>query len=184
MDTVHSTLPRQAAAWSISMAASSLKPGGSAARSTASRLIGCAARATPVYVTTSTFVGIVDRFDDGDDSVRAAETTHNFQAWQSERGESHGKAWVRSPQWFRYDLKTDDAGTRSTSRSRATRMRRRLNCAWTESSWPRRRTPAGEEPLFTQAFEPPTSATNGRRRVAIMLRVPKDGKPRRTPRVF
>jgi hypothetical protein len=44
--------------------------------------------------------------------------------------------------------------------------------------------PAGEEPLFTQEFELPTSATNGRSCVAIMLRVPKDGKPRRTPRVF
>lgn len=140
-----------------------------------------------VYVTTSTFVGIVDRFDDGDDSVRAAETTHNFQAWQSERGESHTKAWVRSPLWFRYDLKTDDAGknTLHITFARDEDAKTFELCVdGVVVATPTLQPPAGEEPLFTQEFELPTSATNGRRRVAIMLRVPKDGKPRRTPRVF
>jgi uncharacterized protein len=140
-----------------------------------------------IYAITSASYLQIDDFNDGWDSVGAADTAHNFQAWQSERGESHGKAWVRSPLWFRYDLSVwpSSSNTLHITFARDEDAKTFELCVdGVVVATPTLQPPAGEEPLFTQEFELPTSATNGRSCVAIMLRVPKDGKPRRTPRVF
>jgi uncharacterized protein len=140
-----------------------------------------------IYAITSASYLQIDDFNDGWDSVGAADTAHNFQAWQSERGESHGKAWVRSPLWFRYDLSVwpSSSNTLHITFARDEDAKTFELCVdGVVVATPTLQPTAGEEPLFTQEFELPTSATNGRSCVAIMLRVPKDGKPRRTPRVF
>ncbi|MBM4060981.1 MAG: glycoside hydrolase family 127 protein [Planctomycetes bacterium] len=146
------------------------------------------------------YPGVIDCFDDGIDQVAGNETTHNFQAWQHERGESHGRTWVRSPLWFRYDLDVDDAGENTL----------RLTFARDEDATtfelcvdgvvvatPALAPPAGDAPLFDQDFVLPRAATDGHQRVAIMIRVPPPKavergattvppkpSPRRTPRVF
>lgn len=140
-----------------------------------------------IYAITSASYLQIDDFNDGWDSVGAADTAHNFQAWQSERGESHGKTWVRSPLWFRYDLSVwpSSSNTLHLTFARDEDARTFELCVdGVVVATPTLQPPTGEEPLFTKQFELPTSATNGRSCVAIMLRVPKDGKPRRTPRVF
>lgn len=48
--------------------------------------------------------GILDRVAVGDEQE---ERDHNFQAWRFERGERLKKKWVKSPQWFRYDLSVE-----------------------------------------------------------------------------
>lgn len=155
-----------------------------------------------IYVQPATPVaGVFDRFDEGMDSVSGGATSHNFQAWQSERGQSHGKPWVRSPLWFRYDLNS----------ASGSENRLRLQFARDEDATtfelcvdgvvvatPTLQPPPGDSPLFTQEFMLPRSATDGHKRIAIMIRVPPEPKevdggttpeptktlPRRTPRVF
>ena len=46
-------------------------------------------------------LGVIDRVAINDD---ASELEHNFQAYRHECGEHNGKPWVRSNDWFRYDL--------------------------------------------------------------------------------
>ena len=148
-----------------------------------------------VYVGTTETVVRVDRFDDGIDSVDVGtDRSGNFQAWQSKRGESHGKAWVRSPLWFRYDL---DVGFVPDNVLRITFARDEdatpfeLCVDGVVVATPTLQPPPGDAPIFTQDFTLPRSATDGRKRVAIMIRVPPPPKdvdakagPRRTPRVF
>lgn len=154
-----------------------------------------------IYVRLSQDLVRIDRFDDGEDQVWAAEATHNFQAWQFERGDSHGKTWVRSPLWFRYDLDIDADGDNTlhlqfARDEDATTFE--LCVDGVVVATPTLQPPPGNEPLFVQEFALPRAATAGKPRVAIMLRVPPEPKAvergqttvpqkasvRRTPRVF
>jgi hypothetical protein len=154
-----------------------------------------------IYLAPTLSVVKIDRFDDGIDSVDAVETTHNFQAWRFQRGESHGRTWVLSPQWFRYDLDVDprDANTLRLTFARdedATSFELCVDGAVVAT--PKLAPPAGTTPLFEQDFALPRQSTAGRSRVAIMIRVPPEPKAvergattvpppparRRTPRVF
>lgn len=148
-----------------------------------------------IYVHTTQLVARLDRFADGTDSVNVGtDRNNNFQAWQFERGESHGKAWVRSPLWFRYDL---DVGLRDDNVLRLEFARDEdattfeLCVDGVVVATPTLQAPPGDAPLFFQEFTLPRSATDGHKRVAIMIRVPPAPKadaatpsPRRTPRVF
>lgn len=48
--------------------------------------------------------GVVDLVTVGDER---SHRDHNFQAYRFETGESHGRKWIRSSQWFRYDMNVD-----------------------------------------------------------------------------
>jgi hypothetical protein len=129
------------------------------------------------------------------------EDSHDFQAWQSERGEAHGRTWVRSPLWFRYDLDVDrerpnELGVTFARDEDATTFE--LCVDGRVVATPTLAPTAGDDPLFTQTFPLPLEATKGHRRVAIAIRVPPAPRAvdrgnttvpqaptrRRTPRVF
>lgn len=45
--------------------------------------------------------GSIDKFLFGD---KFSNDEHNYQAWIAEKGEQDGRKWVRSRQWFRFDI--------------------------------------------------------------------------------
>ena len=114
------------------------------------------------------------------------ERRGSFQAWHSERGESHGRKWVRSDLQFRYDLDLV-SGQDNVLEVRFARdedsKRFELLVDGVVVATPEVKPPVGDEPLFVQEIPLPRAATDGKRRVAVAFRALKDA-PRRTPRVF
>lgn len=45
--------------------------------------------------------GAIDKFVFGD---KFSNDEHNYQAWIAEKGEQEGRKWVKSRQWFRFDI--------------------------------------------------------------------------------
>ena len=119
--------------------------------------------------------GVVDRVIVGD---RQSDRDHNFQAWRFETGERLGKKWVKSPQWFRYDL---DVDSERSNTLRCTFWGGDKNCSFdilidglqmTSQTFI-----GGKDTEFVEMkYEIPPQLLSGKKRVAVMFRS-KETKP-------
>jgi hypothetical protein len=112
-----------------------------------------------------------------------SERAHNFQAYRSERGLEHERAWVQSPQWFRYDL---DVPEGSRAAVRCTFWGEDKDCAFDVlidgREFASQELSGAEGAGFFEARYPvPPELLKGKTRVAVMFRA-KEKKP--TGRLF
>lgn len=114
---------------------------------------------------------------------KRSERGHDFQAYVSERGTDHGRPWVRSSQWFRYDL---DVVPGAPAVLKCTYWGEEKDCSFTillDGRELASGTLTGEAGAsFLEAKYPiPDELLRGKTRVAVMFRA-RDKKP--TARLF
>lgn len=120
-------------------------------------------------------VGTVDIVKIGD---RLSHRDHNFQAFKFQLGDSLGHAWVKSPQWFRYDFNVDPALPLAL---RCTYRGNEKDCAFDiliDGQQLAGQTLNGDRgnQLFEVDYPIPPELILGKHRVAVMFRA-KDKKP-------
>jgi uncharacterized protein len=119
--------------------------------------------------------GVLDRVTVGNEQ---SDRDHNFQAWRFEKGERMGRKWVKSPQWFRYDLSVEPNQAEFLA---CTYWRGDNDCSFDilidgvrmsgESLT------GGKDAVFVEKkYEIPNELIAGKKRVAIMFRG-KENKP-------
>ncbi len=119
--------------------------------------------------------GVQDRVLVGDDQ---SDRDHNFQAWRFERGERMGRKWVKSPQWFRYDLSVDP---HQAEILKCTFWRENADCSFDILIDGLRMTSetltgGKDEEFIEKKYEIPKELIAGKTRVAVMFRA-KENKP-------
>lgn len=119
--------------------------------------------------------GAVDRVIVGD---HRSDREHNFQAYRFQTGERFGRKWVKSPQWFRYDLNVDSTQPNTL---KCTYWGGDKECSFDILIDGLRATSqilnGGKDTEFIDVKYPiPQELLRGKKRVAVMFRA-KDRKP-------
>ena len=114
--------------------------------------------------------GAIDRFVFGD---KFSNDGHNYQAWVSEKGEQDGRKWVKSRQWFRFDinvvpdkpvvLRTTYYGDESASE---------YFLSLDGIAIPTKKIEKHGDEFYTVDYELPFDMTKGKDRIGIQFKVP------------
>jgi DUF1680 family protein len=118
--------------------------------------------------------GVIDRVQIGD---AKSEKEHNFQAYHFSRGETRGRGWVKSPQWFRHDLNVRSEKPMTLSCTYSGDERDCIFDIMIDGLLLTTQTLEGQRPgeFLTITYPIPADLIRGKKRVAVMLRG-KEGK--------
>lgn len=118
--------------------------------------------------------GVIDHVQIGD---AKSEKEHNFQAYHFSQGNTRGRGWVKSPQWFRHDLNVRPERPMTLSCTYSGDERDCIFDILIDGLLLATQTLDGQKPgeFLTISYPIPADLVKGKKRVAVMLRG-KEGK--------